>query len=208
MKILLTAFEPFGGRQLNSSLRVLESVDAAKFPAVCLKKAVLPVQYKAAANNLLDLFDDYSPDATICLGEAGGRSQVSLERVAINYADYRISDNYGNQVRDEVLMPDATAAYFSTLPLKKAELRIREAGIPVEISLSAGSFLCNEVFFHLMHKISHHDYKQLGGFIHLPYLPEEAAYAGVAAPSMGVELLTEAVSIMIAECVSLLSEKI
>jgi len=206
MNLLITAFEPFGGRDVNASLRVLEKLNFSRFAELKITTAVLPVRHQTAASILVALIDQWLPDVTICMGEAGGRPQISLERVAINYADYRIHDNGGVQVSDEMLVNDAPSAYFSSLPLRKSEQRIKAAGIPVEISLSAGSYLCNEVFFHLMHKLASCNENKLGGFIHLPYLPQEVVATDTNAASMAEELTTEGVSIVIEECAALLRD--
>ena len=197
MRILLTGFEPFGGSAINPSEQVVKALSSSPAPGVELTTAVLPVDYQSGPQTLLDALARVQPRAVICLGEAARRPVVSLERVAINLLDFGIPDNSGAQVVDQPVISGAPAAYFATLPLRRMLTSIRAAGIPVEISLSAGSYLCNQVFYTLLHAIRENGSAAPAGFIHLPSLPEQVAQQKAALPSMALETSVRAVRIAI-----------
>jgi len=146
---------------------------------------------------LVECLESIHPDAVICLGEAPRRMRISIERVAINLQDYSIPDNAGNLVSDEPVVPGGPAAYFVTLPVKKILQAVLETGIPAELSLTAGSYLCNQVTYILLHTLAQQTNHIPAGFIHLPYLHEQAAViaqAGKGAvPSMGLETMLIAI---------------
>jgi pyroglutamyl-peptidase len=141
--------------------------------------------------------DEHKPHAVISLGEAGGRARISIERAAVNLLDFRMADNAGAQVHDQPVVEGGPAAYFSTLPVRQMYEMLLEKGIPTELSLSAGAFICNQVMYTCLHHIERSGRRVPAGFIHLPYLPEQAAAlarAGkAAAPSMALETLVAAV---------------
>ena len=172
MKILLTAFEPFDGEELNSSkealLPVPEEISGSK-----IVKMNLPVEFGTSIQLLRDAICRERPDAVLCLGQAGGRKALTPERIAINVNDARIPDNAGQQPVDEVIYPDGPDAYFSTLPVKSMAEAIREAGVPAEVSNTAGTFVCNQLMYGLLYFISHEFPAIRGGFLHLPYLTEQ-----------------------------------
>lgn len=193
MLLLLTGFEPFGGSDTNPSEQVARAVDGQQAGAFTIQTAILPVDRQRGPQALLAAVHQYQPRAVICLGEASGRASVSLERVALNLMDYRIADNAGNLVVDQPVVAGGPAAYFATLPLRDMQSAILATGVPVELSLSAGTFLCNQVMYSLMHYLSHNAPDVPGGFIHLPCLPEQSAKAGKGAPSMSLESSLRAV---------------
>lgn len=133
----------------------------------------------------------------ICIGQAGGRPDITIERVAINVDDARIADNEGNQPVDVPVVEEGPAAYWSTLPMKAIVKRLQEEGIPASVSQTAGTFVCNHIFYGLMHELEQHDQKIKGGFIHIPFLPEQASnYLGQPSMSLstirkGIELAVE-----------------
>lgn len=137
------------------------------------------------------------PDVVICLGQAGGRSDVSIERVAINVVDARIPDNEGRQPIDEPVVEGGPAAYFSTLPIKAIVRDLRAAGVPASVSSTAGTYNCNTIFYGLAHYIATEQPALRGGFVHVPYLPEMAAHHP-GQPSLALDTLIEAVKIMAA----------
>ena len=167
MKILVTAFEPFGGRDVNASLGML---DLLKKPeeATLLQKHILPVNHKTAPAVLQQLLADIQPDAVVCMGEAGGIDWIQLERLAVNWMDFRIPDNSGVTMTDEKIIPDGESAYFSTLPLRQFEQVMLDNDLPVKISMSAGTYLCNQIFYTLMHWVNENQLNIPAGFIHLP----------------------------------------
>lgn len=198
MKILLTGFEPFGGSTLNPSEQVVKALAAQPPAGIELVTAILPVERHAGPQRLLEAVQAAQPQAVLCLGEAGGRALVCIERVALNLLDYRIPDNAGESCQDEPIFPDGPAAYFSTLPLRAMLAAVQAAGVPVELSLSAGAYLCNQVLYTLLHTCP-----IPGGFIHLPSLPEQVTALGRALPSMGLAESQKAVRAALAAIASL-----
>ena len=180
-RILVTGFEPFGGDRLNPSREVARELDGRRVAGHAITGRCLPCAFEAALPALQSLIDDLRPGLVIALGLAGSRSAVSIERVAINLIDARIADNAGAQPIDLPVIPGAPAAYFASLPVKAIHAGLREAGIPSEVSHSAGTFVCNQVFFALMHRLRAFPQAK-GGFIHLPPLPEQAALHAAARP--------------------------
>lgn len=187
MKILVTAFEPFGGSAVNASEHALRLIKPHSLPGASLYTALLPVDQKAP-HLLCERLEEISPQAVVCLGEAARRPALSFERVAVNLLDYRIPDNQGRQVQDEPVIAGAPAAYFSTLPLREMLVAAKAAGVPAELSLSAGAFLCNQVFYTLLHHLSERNPAVKAGFIHLPILPEAAASSDLPLPSLPAEI--------------------
>lgn len=197
MKIMITGFEPFGGSPINPSEQVLKSLIAYPPPGLDLTTLVLPVDGSRAPALLQTALAEIQPAAVICLGEAAGRSSISLERVALNLLDYRIPDNNGATVTDQSIRADGPAAYFSTLPLRSIQSVLLAAGIPCELSLTAGTYLCNQVFYTLMDFLYQTDRQIPAGFIHLPSLPEQVALRKQSQPSMTLELLERAIRLVL-----------
>ncbi len=174
MKVIVTGFEPFGGDPVNPTIAALESLRTDP-PHIAgepieLHTEVLPVEFAAAQQRTSALLDEH-PDATvvIALGLATGRRQITPERVAINIADARIPDNSGAQPVDEPLEPAAPAAYFGTLPIKALVADLRAAGIPAAVSQTAGTYVCNAVFYRLMFDAAARPSLRAAGFIHVPH---------------------------------------
>jgi pyroglutamyl-peptidase len=167
MNILVTAFEPFGEREVNASLSVLHQLpdQIGKWNII---KEVLPVDYQSAPERVSLLLDTEQPQAVICLGEASGSDYLRLEFVAINWMDFRIPDNQGLSVTDQRISATGSTAYFSSLPLRKMEAILQDNDIPVKISTTAGTYLCNLVFYTLMHQLDETGISIPAGFIHLP----------------------------------------
>ena len=174
MKILVTAFEPFGGDKLNSAQEALRFVPD-EIRGAEIVKLCLPVAFGRSFDVLRDAIRREKPDAVLCLGQAGGRKAMTPERVAINLNDTRLPDNDGLQPVDEAIDPGGPDAYFSTLPAKSMVRAIRNAGVPAEISNSAGTFVCNRVMYGLLDCIAHEFPSVKGGFLHMPYMDEQAA---------------------------------
>jgi pyroglutamyl-peptidase len=175
LRLLLTGFEPFGGSPINPSQLAVQAMAQDPPPGFELHTAILPVSYQQAPGTLLAALDRVQPQAVICLGEAGRRMALSLERFALNLADARLPDNTGQQWEDQLVVPGGPAAYFSSLPLEPMQSAVLAAGIPAELSLTAGLYLCNMVFYTLMHAREQRGWDIPAGFIHVPYLPEQAA---------------------------------
>jgi pyroglutamyl-peptidase len=195
MKALVTGFEPFGGDRVNPSFEALERLPP-RLGTLDIATRPLPVVYRATLLALRQAITATAPDIVLCIGLAGGRCELSLERVAINIDDARIPDNDGNQPIDKPVVAGAPAAYFATLPIKAAIRALREAGLPAAVSNSAGTFLCNHVFFGLMHEAAIADGRFRGGFLHVPFLPSQAAKVP-GAPSMALEQIVEGIEIIL-----------
>lgn len=194
MQFLVTGFEPFGQSSINPSEQVVQRLAAMQFEDFAVATAVLPVHRHLGPQTLLNHVQQLQPDAVICLGEAGGRTAVSIERVAVNLLDFGIADNNGLVVQDEPIVADGPAAYFATLPVRALQQAVLAAGIPTELSLSAGAFLCNQVMYELLHFLAGQQLAIPAGFVHLPLLPEQAASQKPLRPSMALEGMVTAVA--------------
>ncbi len=157
----------------------------------------LPVTRFTSIETLLKHIEATDPVLVLAVGQAGGRCEITPERVAINVDDYRIPDNAGLQPIDEPVQPGAPAAYWSTVPIKAMVAAMRQAGVPAAVSNSAGTFVCNHLFYGLMHHLAQSGRAARGGFIHIPYLPEQAARLG-AQPSMALETLVRGLETAVA----------
>jgi len=189
---LVTGFAPFAGETINPSLEIARRLDGKIIAKHRIVGAELPTEFARSLLVLDALIDKHRPVLVLALGQAGGRSEISLERVASNLIDARIADNAGAQPVDVRIVENAPNAYFSTLPLKAMLARLRDADIPVALSQTAGTFVCNQVFFGLVHQLATKHPKVRGGFVHVPYLPQQAAHFANA-PSMALETMIEAV---------------
>ncbi|MBO9662629.1 pyroglutamyl-peptidase I [Dokdonella sp.] len=186
--ILLTGFESFGGERINPSREIVLALDGETIGAHRVVGAILPVAFSPTHVLLEALLEEHRPRLVLALGQAGGRGEISLERVAVNLIDARIADNDGLQPIDEAIVEGAPGAYFSTLPLKAMRARLHDLGIPAALSLSAGSYVCNQVFFVLAHLLATRWPQARGGFVHVPLLPEQAVHHP-GQPSMALETM-------------------
>jgi len=193
--VLITGFEPFGGEAVNPSWEAVRVLQGARIAAHRVETRCLPVVFGEALACLGKAIADTKPAWVICVGQAGGRGQISLERIAINVDDARIADNAGQCPVDTAVVAGGPAAYFSTLPIKRLLIDLQRAGIPAEISQTAGTYVCNHVFYGLMHRLKKSRGVR-GGFVHIPNSPEQAAqYPG--APSLPVATATAALRIIV-----------
>jgi pyroglutamyl-peptidase len=176
---LLTGFEPFDGDAVNPSWQIAQALHGQRLHGTRVVAAQLPCTFDGAIGTLRAALRRHRPRLVLALGQAG-RSVISLERVAINVIDARIPDNAGAQPIDEPVQAGAPAAHFSTLPIKAMLAALREAGIPAEVSQTAGTFVCNQVFYGLMQALRRRPGVR-GGFVHVPLLPEQAAARGLGA---------------------------
>lgn len=194
--VLITAFEPFEGEAVNPSWEAVRQLDGRVIGGARIAARQLPVVFGQALERLWQAMDEIQPQWIIAVGQAGGRSDFSVERVAINVDDARIPDNRNNQPVDEPVINEGPAAYFSTLPIKAIVAAVREAGIPASVSQTAGTFVCNHVMYGLLHRLHTRENPARGGFIHIPYLPEQAVnHPG--APSMAAASVIRALEIAI-----------
>jgi len=173
--VLLTGFEPFNGETINPAWEAVRALDGWNGPGFTVVARQLPCVFGVANEVLARAIAALSPQLVIAVGQAGGRSDLTLERVAINVDDGRIADNAGRQPIDDAIVAGGPAAYFSTLPIKAIVERLRQAGLPASVSQTAGTFVCNHVFYGLMHATAGSGSAIRAGFIHIPYLPQQAA---------------------------------
>ncbi len=200
MRILVSGFEAFGGESINPTHLLVDELRAGRIavPAALEVKAVLlPVGFESAFDSLTKAILDFKPQIVLSLGQAGGRQSVELERVAVNIIDAEIPDNDGRQPRDEHINPTGLSAYFSTLPLRQMENALTLAQIPVRISNSAGLYVCNFLFYRLQEFCgSAASTVTASGFVHFPYLPEQAA-KNSGTHSMSLETMKRALQILL-----------
>ena len=173
-RILLTGFDPFGGEHLNPSWEAVRSLHGQRLGGHLIVARQLPTEFAGSLRVLKAALREVAPAIVLGVGQAGGRHQLSIERVALNVQDARIPDNVGAQPLDEPVIAGGPAAYFSTLPIKAMLRALHAQGLPAEISNSAGTYVCNHIAYAMLHLAA----KRRGvraGFIHIPYLPEQAA---------------------------------
>jgi len=188
-KVLLTGFEPFGTASSNPSGEIVKQMSGDN-----LVTAILPVAYAQSAERLLALIAEHNPDVVICLGQAEGRIQITPEKVAINLDDARLADNEGVLRSDVKILDDGPDAYFSTLPIREMVDAVQAQGIPAAISLSAGAFLCNHVFYVAQNKFAGSNVRS--GFVHVPLMDSQAPeFPGL--PTMPLAQMVKAVGAML-----------
>src|ERR1700686_4894297 len=195
MKALVTGFEPFAGEPINPALEAVQRLPAW-LGVLDIAIETLPAVFGRALDVLENAIIATDPDIVLCVGQAGGRAALSLERVAINLDDARIPDNAGQQPIDRPIVPGGPAGYFGTLPIKAAAAALREAGLPAIVSNTAGTFVCNHVFYGLMHLAATRRLALRGGFLHVPFLPSQAARQD-GAPSMALEDIVRGIEIVL-----------
>ena len=187
--VLLTGFEPFGKATLNPSGEIVKQISGNN-----IVTAILPVAYAQSAERLLALIAEHNPDVVICLGQAEGRTQITPERIAINLDDARLADNEGVIRNDIPIVVGGPVAYESTLPIKEIVKAVNDAGVPAAVSLSAGAFLCNHVFYLAQDHFK--GTKVRSGFVHVPLMDEQAGeFPGL--PTMPLDQMVKAVRTML-----------
>ena len=190
-KLLVTGFDPFGGQPVNPAreavLRLPDTVGGYE-----ITKLEIPTVFGLAAKTVLQAASELQPHAILCVGQAGGRSAVTPEVVAINLREATIPDNAGNIPVNTPVIENAPAAYFATLPVRDMVQAVKERGIPCALSYTAGTFVCNDLLYTLLHHYRDTDVRV--GFVHIPFLPEQA---GKGVPSMELDTVVEALTAMI-----------
>lgn len=190
-RLLITGFDPFGGENANpAALAVMDLPDTVEDYVLC--KLIIPTVFEKAGARVLEAAADFQPDVILCVGLAGGRDAVTPERIAVNIRDARIPDNEGNQPTGQFVVPEGPAAYFATVPVEKMAQAIRNAQIPAAVSNTAGTFVCNDVLYTLLHHYAGSETKV--GFIHVPRTPE------LGEPSLPLQQITAALTAAIAAC--------
>ncbi|MYN08244.1 pyroglutamyl-peptidase I [Pseudoduganella aquatica] len=194
--ILLTGFEPFNQETINPAWETVRALDGWSEDGFRVVARQLPCVFGEANEAMAQAVAELHPAVVIAVGQAGGRCDLSVERVAINVDDAPIRDNRQQQLVDEAIVPGGPAAYFSTLPIKAIVGALREAGLPASVSQTAGTFVCNHVFYGLMHAAAKGRRAMRAGFIHIPYLPQQAA-AHPGAASMALADMIEGLRIAV-----------
>lgn len=192
--VLLTGFEPFGGEKLNPSAEIARHLHGAAIAGHRVRAALLPCVFRESIAELRRQIRSVRPALVICVGQAGGRAEITPERIAINVDDARIPDNAGRRPVDRPVVRGGPAAYWSTLPVKAIVAALRERGVPAAVSQTAGTYVCNHVFYGLMHALRR-SRNVRGGFVHVPYLPEQARGGE---PAITLEMMIAAMSVLIA----------
>ncbi|MEF3117288.1 pyroglutamyl-peptidase I [Streptomyces chrestomyceticus] len=195
-RILLTGFEPFDGESSNPSWEAVRAAAAEPPAGLEITAVELPCVYGRSRTVLREAVAAHDPDIVLCVGQAGGRPDLTVERVAVNIDDARIPDVSGAQPIDEPIVPGGPAAYFAALPVKACVAAVREAGVPASVSNTAGTFVCNHVFYDLMHLIATERPALRGGFVHVPYAPGQVA--GRSLPSLAVSAVAEGLRVIAA----------
>lgn len=183
--VLLTGFEPFNGASINPAWEAVRALEGWSGEAFRVEVRQLPCVFIEANRALAAMVDELAPHVVIAVGQAGGRPEISVERVAINVDDASIVDNAGAQPVDRPIDADGPAAYFTTLPIKSMVAAMRAAGLRSAVSQTAGTFVCNHVFYGLMHHTAGRAVK--AGFIHVPFLPEQVEGRMDEPPSMALD---------------------
>ena len=195
--VLVTGFEPFGGERTNPSWEIVERLPDA-IAGLKVAKLRVPCEFRRAIEVVAEAIEREEPSMVLCLGQAGGRSRVGVERVAINVDDARAPDNAGQRPIDEAIAVGGPPAYFATLPVKAMVAAMRAAGVPTELSNSAGTYVCNHVMYGVLHFIAASGRSARAGFVHVPYseaqVLDKAGIPAMALPTMvrGIEAAIEA----------------
>ncbi|WP_029451913.1 pyroglutamyl-peptidase I [Clostridium algidicarnis] len=189
MKILVTGFDPFGGESINPALEAVKKI-SDNIDGVEIIKIEVPTVFKKSIDTLDKAIEAHKPDVVLCVGQAGGRFDITPEKVAINLDDARIKDNEGNNPIDEPIFKDGETAYFSSLPVKAIVKNIKENNIPSSVSYSAGTFVCNHIMYGLLYLIDKKYKNVKGGFIHVPFIPSQVLEKKNM-PSMALEDITK-----------------
>ena len=196
MKILVTGFDPFGGEKINPALETIKRLPDTILGAQIIKLEIPTVVGKSLAK-IKEAVEKENPDAVLSIGQAGGRSEITVERIGINIDDCRIPDNEGNQPIDEPVIKGGPAAYFVTIPIKAIVENIKAHNIPASISNTAGTFICNHVCYGVAHLAAARTAAgkpMKSGFIHIPFLPEQVIGKPALTPSMSLETIVSGIT--------------
>ena len=172
MKILVTGFDPFGGEPINPAIESVKRLPDNIAGAEIIKLEI-PTLRKKSLEKIEKAINEHNPDVILSIGQAGGRFDISIERVGINLDDFRIPDNEGNQIIDEPIFPDGENSYFVKLPVKAMVQNVQKNNIPASVSYTAGTFVCNHVLYGVLYLIEKKYKGKKSGFIHIPFLPQQ-----------------------------------
>ncbi|NHK32765.1 MAG: pyroglutamyl-peptidase I [Asgard group archaeon] len=196
-RVLLTGFEPFGGETINPALEVIKELAKEEMANIELIIMQLPVIFRKAYELLTKKISEVNPDLIISIGQAGGSVGISVEKVGLNFNDSKIPDNEGLKPKDELIISDGPAAYFTTINVRKTTNNLKKAGIPTIISYSAGTYVCNNLIYGALHFLDTTNKKTKYGFIHVPFLPQQVVTKKKVEPSMSLMTIKEAIKIII-----------
>ncbi|HDM8161115.1 TPA: pyroglutamyl-peptidase I [Vibrio harveyi] len=186
-KVLITGFEPFGGESINPALETVKRLNGRKLDGGEVVMCQVPVTRYESIEAVIESIELHQPDIVITVGQAAGRTAITPERVAINVDDFRIPDNGGHQPIDEPVIPDGPDAYFTTLPIKAITRALQQENIPCQVSNTAGTFVCNHLFYGVQHYLR--DKSVRHGFVHIPLLPEQDSSGNQ--PTMSLDVIVE-----------------
>ena len=190
MKILVTGFDPFGGESVNPAYEAVKLLPDTIGGAQIFKLEI-PTVFSLSGPAVEEGIKKYQPDVVLCVGQAGGRASISVEKVAINFVDARIPDNNGEQPLDEPLQADGPAAYFSTLPVKAMVQHVKDAGLPCYLSFTAGTYVCNSIMYNVLYMCDKRYPGIRAGFIHVPYACGQVIDKANTTPSMPLETIAK-----------------
>lgn len=194
--VLVTGFEPFGGEKTNPSWDVCRQLPG-EIAGMRVERLRVPCEFRRCIDLAAEAIERAHPAIVVCLGQAGGRARIGVERVAINVDDARIPDNVGAQPVDELVAANGPPAYFATLPVKAMAAAIRAAGVPAEVSNSAGTFVCNHLMYGVLHHLAASGSRARAGFIHVPF-SEEQAIDKPSMPAMALATMAKGIAAAIA----------
>lgn len=194
-KVLVTGFDPFGGEAVNPALMSVMQLPNEILGVQIIKKEI-PTVFDKSIESLYATLKEEQPDVVICVGQAGGRPNITVERVAINQDDARIPDNEGAQPIDRPIFEEGPAAYFSTLPIKAMVQNMKEAQIPAAVSNTAGTFVCNHIMYGALHYAATQQPSLKAGFVHIPYVPMQTIDKPTM-PSMSVDDIVKGLTVLI-----------
>lgn len=198
--ILVTGFQPFGGEKINpawEAIRVLpDSIVGSK-----VVKLQIPVVFGVGADVVSTAIDHINPDIVLCVGQAGGRAKITPEFVGINYRDARIPDNDGNQPHAQRIVEDGPDAYFATLPVRAMTEAMNKSGIPAALSYTAGTYVCNDVMYSMLHVLATKYPNARGAFMHVPFATEQATKQPVNTASLPIEVMTRGLEVALSVAV-------
>ncbi|MGC4378512.1 pyroglutamyl-peptidase I [Fictibacillus sp. Mic-4] len=188
--VLVTGFDPFGGEPVNPALEAVKQLEGSFAKEYQIEVREIPTVFAKSLDVLYKSIEETNPDIVICVGQAGGRPDLTVERVAINVNDAQIPDNEGNQPIDTPVVEGGPVGYWSTLPIKAMVKEMKKQGVPASVSQTAGTFVCNHLFYGLMNYVAKAKHPIRGGFIHIPLLPEQAVHHP-GQPSMALETIVK-----------------
>ncbi|WP_461812236.1 pyroglutamyl-peptidase I [Faecalimonas sp.] len=191
MKVLITGFDPFGGEAVNPAYESVKLIPD-KIKGAEIIKLEIPTVFWEAGKTVEKAIEEYHPDAVLCIGQAGRRSNIQVERIAINLCEAPIPDNAGNQPMDEKSQEDGDAAYFATVPVKAMVKNINDHGIPASVSYTAGTYVCNNVMYDLLYILNKKYPNIRGGFIHVPYSTQQGVGKPIGTSTMSLETMAKA----------------